>query len=62
MWLSLNHWVGGLIHITVQTFYDIQYITIRLSVYMNDPIEPEFLAFGHGMEYLMHHPHETIIY
>ena len=59
---SLNHWVGGLMHITVQTSYDLQYLTICLSVYMNTPTEPTFLALVHGMEYLMHHPHEPIMY
>ena len=28
---SLNHWVGGIMHITVQTRYDLQYLTMRLS-------------------------------
>ena len=30
--------------------------------YINDPTEPEFLALGHGMEYIMNHTHEPIIY
>ena len=34
---SLNIWDGGLMHITVQTCYDIQYLTMRLSGYMNAP-------------------------
>ena len=34
---SLNHWFGGLMHITVQNFYDIQYLIMRLSGYMNAP-------------------------
>ena len=58
----LNHWVGGFIHITVKTIYDLQYLTLRLSRYMNAPTEPAFLALKHGMEYLMHHPHEPIMY
>ena len=33
-----------------------------ISGYMNAPIEPNFLALKHGMEYLMHHPHEPIMY
>ena len=49
-------------HITVQTRYGIQYITMNLSGYMNAPTEPAFLALKHGMEYLMHHTHETIMY
>ena len=40
---SLNQWFGDLMHITVQTCYDIQYLTMRLSDYMNAPIEPSFL-------------------
>ena len=24
--------------------------------------DPAFLAIRHGMEYIMHHPHETIVY
>ena len=59
---SLNNWVGGLMHITVQTHYDLQYITMRLSGYMNAPTEPEFVALKHGMEYLIHHTHEPIMY
>ena len=59
---SLNHWVGGLVHITVQTRYDLQYLTMRLSGYMNAPTEPAFIALKHGMEYIMHHTHEPIIY
>ena len=59
---SLNHWVGGLMHITFQTFCDLQYLTMLLSVYTNAPTEPDFIAFKHGMEYLMHHPHEPIMY
>ena len=49
-------------HITVQTCYDIQYITMRLSSYMNSPTEPELISLRHGMEYLMQHPLEPIIY
>ena len=59
---SLNHWVGGIIHITVQTFCDIKYLIMRLSGYINYPTEPEFLALRHGMEYIMHHSHEPIMY
>ena len=59
---SLNHWVGGIIHITFQTKYDIQYLTMRLSGYMNSPTEPAFIDLKHGMEYLMHHTHEPIMY
>ena len=29
---------------------------------MKAPSEPAFLALRHDMEYLMHHPHEPIIY
>ena len=59
---SLNHWVGYIVHLTVQTHYDIQCLTIELGVYMNPPTEPLFISLRHGMEYLMHHPHELIIY
>ena len=58
----LNHWVSGLIHITVQTCYDIKYLTMRLSGYTNDPIEPALLDLRHGIEYFMHHPYEPIMY
>ena len=59
---SLNNWVGELMHTTVQTCYDIQYLTMHLSGYMNEPTEPDFLDLKHGMEYLMHHPNEPIMY
>ena len=49
-------------HITFQKFYDLQYITMRISVYMKSPTELEFLALCHGMEYIMYHPHEPIMY
>ena len=47
--------------ITVQTFYDPQYLTMRLSGYIIAPTEPAFLDLKHGMEYLMHYPHEIIM-
>ena len=40
----------------------ILYLTVRLSGYTNAPTEPAFLALGQDMEYLMHHPHEPIMY
>ena len=49
-------------HITVRTCYDLQYLTMQLIGYMNAPTEPSFFSLKHGMEYLMHHPHEPIIY
>ena len=49
-------------HITVQTRYDIQYLIMRLSGYINAPTEPAFLALRHGMEYFMYQPHEPITY
>ena len=58
---SLNHWVGGLMHITVQNHYDLQYLTICLSGYMNATTEPYLISLKHSMEYLMHNPHESII-
>ena len=54
---SLNHWAGVLIRITVKTFYELQYIRMRLSGYINAPTEPSCLNLKHVMEYLMHHPH-----
>ena len=58
----LNHRVGGLIHITVQNYYDPQFLTMRLSDYINTPSEYAFLDLKNGMEYLMHHPHEPLMY
>ena len=49
-------------NITVKTLYALKCLTMRLSGYMNDPTEPEFIALRHIMEYLMHHPHEPIMY
>ena len=49
-------------HITIQTRYDLQYLNMQLSGYINAPIEPAFIALKHGMEYLIHHPNETIMY
>ena len=60
--VSLNHWVGRLMLITFQTSYDLQYLTMHLSGYMNKPTEPSFLALKNGMEYRMHHPHEQTMY
>ena len=57
----INHWVGGIIHITFHTKYDLQFLAMRLSGYMNSPTEPAFISLKHGMEYLIHHTHETII-
>ena len=59
---SLNQWVGGLIHITLQICYDIHCYTICLSGYMNAPEEPALIAIEYGMEYLIHHRHELIMY
>ena len=60
--VSLSHWIGGLVHITVQIIYDIQYLTIHFSGYINAPTEPAFLCIGRSMEYFMQHLHEPIIY
>ena len=46
---SLNHWVGGLMHTTVQTRYGLQYMAMRLSGYTNALTETDFLAIKHGM-------------
>ena len=59
--VSLNHWVSGLVYITVQTCYYLQCITIRFSGYMNTPAEPAFIDIKHNMDYLMHHPPKTIM-
>ena len=57
----LNHWVGGLMNIIVQTHYDIQYLIMHLSGYMNAPTEPDLFDLKHVMEYLMENQHEPII-
>ena len=49
-------------HITVQTLYKLQYLTMQLIVYMNSPTGTEFLTLFRGMENIMHHSHGTIIY
>ena len=36
-------------HINVQNNYDIQYLTMRMSCYMNAPTEPDFLALKHAL-------------
>ena len=59
---SLNHWVDRRMYITVQNCYDLQYLNMRLSEYMNYSIEHDFRDIINGMEYLMHHPHKTIMY
>ena len=46
---SLNHWIVGLMHITVQSFYGLQYPNINISGYMNVPEEPVLLAILHGI-------------
>ena len=35
---------------------------MKLSGYMNSPIESKFISLRHGMEHFMHHPHKPIIY
>ena len=49
-------------HITVHTCYDIQYHTMRLSGSMNDPTEISLISIRYGMEYIMNHSHEHIMY
>ena len=46
---SLNNWVGGIMHITFQTCYDLQYLIMPLSGYINAPTEPAFLVLKYGM-------------
>ena len=48
--------------ITAQTRYNLQYLTMCLSGYMNAPTEPAFIALRHVMKNLIHHPHEFIMY
>ena len=33
--VSFDHWFGSLVHITVQTCYDLQYINMFISGYIN---------------------------
>ena len=47
--VSINTWVGGLMYTTVQTHYELQYLTILLSGYMNAPTEPGFIYLRHGI-------------
>ena len=47
---SLNYWVGNLINVPIQKMYDLQYLPVRLSAYMNAPTEPGFLVLNHGIE------------
>ena len=35
---------------------------MHISVCIDSPAEPAFHALKHGMEYLLQHPHEPIIY
>ena len=49
-------------YITVQTCYDLQYLTMRPSACMNARTEPDFIALKHGMEHLIQHPYEPIVY
>ena len=49
-------------HITSQTRYDIQYLTMKLSGCINAPIEPLFITLRHVMDYLMHQQYEPIVY
>ena len=46
---SLYHWFGDIMQITVQSCYDLQYLTMRLSGYMNAPTESAFLSLRHGI-------------
>ena len=56
--VTLNHWFGGIFFITVQTFHDIQYLTIIFSGYINIPIDLLFGYLGDGVQYLIHNQHE----
>ena len=59
---SLNPWVGGPMNITAQTYYDLKYLTICLSRYINSRTEPSFLSLRNGMNYIMYNQHKLIIY
>ena len=59
---SLNHWFSGLMHITVQTCYNLWYLTIRLIGYINALTETALPACRDDMENLMKHPHKSIVY
>ena len=54
---SLNHWVGGIMNIAFQTHYDLQYLTMQLSGYTNDPTESALPSLRHVTQYLMQHMH-----
>ena len=58
--LSLNHWAGGIVRIRFQTWYDLQYITIRLIWYINALTELQLLTLFHGMQYPIY-PHRWLI-
>ena len=60
--VSLNIWVGGIMHIAVQNCYDLQYPTMHLSGYINAPTEFYFLDLIFFMEYLMNYTHKPIMY
>ena len=51
---SLNYWVGGIMHITVQTCYDLQYLIMRLSGYINAPNRTYFYCYKtwHGISHV----------
>ena len=58
---SLSHWVGVIVYITDQTRCNLQYLTMRLSGYINAWTEPDFLGLKNSKEYLMYHTHENIM-
>ena len=47
--IYLNHLVGSLIHVTVQTIYDMNYMLMCLSGYMNILSVPVFRSLRHSM-------------
>ena len=46
---SLNHWVSGIMKTTVQTCYDLQYLTMLLGGYMNSPTGQALPTLHHGI-------------
>ena len=46
---SFYHWVGFLIHITVQVRYDLQYFTMHLIGHINSPTEHALIALRRGI-------------
>ena len=48
--------------IIVWTLYDLWTLTMRIIGYIYSSTGPGSFSLIHGMEYIMHHPHEPIMY